>query len=75
MRKFEIGDRVILRSDELITDMKTGDAGIVVNWYAVDPPAYEVRFRRPNGREFDVLLMEEELDIPPQGDASAHSRP
>jgi hypothetical protein len=76
MRKFECGDTVILRSDESLTDMKAGDAGTVIAWYAMEPPAYEVTFRDPEGTVFDALMKEEELDFPPTGgDASAPPRP
>ena len=61
MPKFECGDTVVLRSDDSLTDMKAGDAGVVIAWYDMDPPAYEVTFRDPKGREFDALMKEEEL--------------
>ena len=65
MPKFECGDTVVLREDHLVMDMRAGDAGIVVGGYAIEPPAYEVRFRDPEGKEFDALMKEEELDFPP----------
>jgi hypothetical protein len=75
MPKFQEGDTVVLRSDDSLTDMKAGDAGIVVGGYAIEPPAYEVRFRDPEGKEFDALMKEEELDFPPAGpDASSPAR-
>ena len=75
MRRFECGDTVVLREDHLHIDLKAGDAGTVIVWYAMDPPAYEVRFRDPEGKEFDALMKEEELDFPPAGrDASAPPR-
>jgi hypothetical protein len=76
MRRFKEGDTVVLRSDDSLTDMRAGDAGIVVGGYAIEPPAYEVRFRDPKGKEFDALMKEEQLDFPPADrDASAPPRP
>lgn len=65
MPRFVCDDKVVLRSDDSLADMKAGDAGIVVAWYDLDPPAYEVRFRDPEGVEFDALMEEDELDFPP----------
>jgi hypothetical protein len=76
MRKFECGDVVVLQEDHLLMEMRAGDAGVVVAWYEMNPPAYEVRFRDPGGKEFDALMKEDELDFPPgSGDASALPRP
>lgn len=64
MPKFECGDVVVLRSDDSLTDMKAGDAGIVIAWYDMDPPAYEVSFHDSKGQMFDALMKEEELEFP-----------
>jgi hypothetical protein len=74
MPKFECGDTVVLRSDDSLTDMKAGDTGVVIAWYKMEPPAYEVEFRDPKGKKFDALMKEDELDFPPQRDGSAPLR-
>lgn len=55
---------MVLREDHPLIDLKAGDAGAVIAWYEMDPPAYEVTFRDPEGKEFDALMKEEELDFP-----------
>jgi hypothetical protein len=65
MPKFKYGDTVVLRGDSLLTDMKAGDAGVVIVWYDMEPPAYEVHFCNSAGKEFDAMMMEEELDLAP----------
>jgi hypothetical protein len=67
MPKFKYGDTVVLRSDSSLTGMKAGDAGVVIVWYDMEPPAYEVHFCNSAGKAFDAMMMEDELDFPPPG--------
>lgn len=64
MARFQCGDTVVLSEDHPILEMKAGDTGVVIAGYDMDPPAYEVTFRDSNGREFDALMKEDELDFP-----------
>jgi hypothetical protein len=67
MHKFKFGDTVVLWGDNSLSDMKAGDAGVVILLYDMAPPAYEVHFCDPAGKVFDALMTEDELDYPPAG--------
>jgi hypothetical protein len=62
MFKFRHGETVALKEDHPLIDLKAGDTGTVIVCYDMDPPAYDVTFRGPDGKEFDCLMYESELE-------------
>ena len=65
MFPFREGETVALAADYPSLGLKIGDMGTVWMRYAVEPPAYEVKFRLPDGAFGDITLYEEEICAPP----------
>lgn len=67
---FRRGDFVELRRDPPFVDLKAGDVGVVNDMLRLNKPAYDVRFRSPDGTVVVLVLFQEDLakveaDYPP----------
>lgn len=60
--RFDQGAEVALREDHPALGLKAGARGTVWARYDREPPAYEVTFRDGDGRAFDVLMDEDEVE-------------
>ncbi|MGI4788624.1 MAG: DUF4926 domain-containing protein [Janthinobacterium lividum] len=65
MFQFSEGDLIALREDYPVLGLRAGDKGIVWMLYDTEPPAYDVTFSAPNGRSFDMVVNEEEIEAVP----------
>ena len=75
MFRFHEGQTIMVRNDRPGLGLKAGDIGQVWAMYALEPPAYEVTFRGPDGEPFDVTMTEDELEAeaPPTPEAARKS--
>ena len=62
LHKFEEGSHIVLTTDHSPLGLHSGDEGSVWCLYDTEPPSYEVTFSTRDGREFDALMTEVELD-------------
>ncbi len=61
MFQFNEDERVALTEDHPILELKAGDIGTIWTRYDTEPPAYDVTFRAPDGRDFDMVVNEDEI--------------
>ena len=58
---FRRGDFVELRRDPPFVDLKAGDVGVVNDVLRLNAPAYDVRFRAPDGTVVVLVLFQQDL--------------
>lgn len=63
-KRLKEGDTVALKEDYPSLGLCAGDTGVIWVSYRTTPPAYDVTFRGADGRDFDMVVDEDEVTAP-----------